>query len=1380
MNVFNFVNSKFYFFSVAGFPRNRGDIEEYRSRRVRMDGVVLVDFEEEALRRFLNNEVSNGAIRVTDVETELERYKQDIISVAEYYDEKELLTVVMGDQDTEEMIEDMVIAIDKIIETRKDVSEDDSVIDSKDHNLGKESPCKTLISAPHSADRPSTVEIRDATEEDIKSIEAESRNSKRIDDEPDEKDSLNGTKEGVDQDQAKVSENGSKEEDNEKHVSESSRKNSDESDRVLQNGDTNLSFKSEVKSEAEVIAVLETSVHESSKESEHSAKTETNSQQSNEIKPSKIPIVFAFENIKTDYDILKDLIVEEMGMCYINFHELVRNDGEENDRLGTNESINLLQSVLKQDSVSYSSGFFISDFPFELLKESKFENILQLGEVSFVCKVKEKTFEAEADEKKQPEEVLFESSMSEQVRIIFVTESNVMNELKSTLQEVVGDREPQAENSIEEQSDVENNIKDGEAGQESDLEKASALIDKEEKVETEKSGEGDSSKKLEVPLTVDQEANAVHDNTEILQKSESKILENGDIPASNIEMEVVNQESISEDKTCTADNEDSTCRDVDDLITDDTLNERTKPDESLKTEESKDVSLKEGVIEDLASQMNEEGVETPVEIQKEKGVLSRQQNLDIETPSVSDNSIQLNKDQNTESENEVKNEASEVSEIKSPLKRQATYSSIPERPQDEGEVKAETSDTTQEGGGAENEQETPKEEDSSTKEQAPQNLISVDENKETADVNAENDEPQEMKNKEEESSENVEKADKSEQSEVVEDEAEINNTSENEKDTNSEELQEVNKNNDSINENQKEENHSEEEKIGSGNEINKNSEEEKIDGTDDGDEKEIDQSHGEEEKTDETGNGDEKETDQSHDEEEKTDGAGNGDEKETNQEDGGEEEKAVQADDEENKTSQEDGEDEEKVVQADDEENKTSQADGDKEDSTDQVDDEANKASQADGEGNKTNQEDGEESKTNQADGEESKTNQADAEKEPESESKENFQDNEENTEFDEKDIKSGGNDADEKPSEIKDEDKVDDDASEKASDVKQEENSIDGDAIDSASETKNDENSASGGTGDKVSDIKDGENAADDKNSSEGKNDESIANSESNGVEVTNNKSEENSTENEASATAEQETVAGEDGENQQASENSEESESKQTSENDTTEVEKPEIADEAKENGEGNNEANTTNDEAENKEENSSAETSVLCVDDANAETKSSAEDESAVKTDREEPVDTAHQESTENTEEDGTVILKPMDNDSDSNDEKSVTIETQAEVHAPDSLSPLLVQSTDEAKTEKDNADEEENSVKDREEKNNDQNSENGSILQNESALENTDESQSTTENEMVITQNERFSAKHQERNGSGILGESREEDHPEAEQQERSSSSSRGEL
>ncbi|GIZ01532.1 hypothetical protein CEXT_52261 [Caerostris extrusa] len=96
----------------------------------------------------------------------------------------------------------------------------------------------------------------------------------------------------------------------------------------------------------------------------------------------------------------------------------------------------------------------------------------------------------------------------------------------------------------------------------------------------------------------------------------------------------------------------------------------------------------------------------------------------------------------------------------------------------------------------------------------------------------------------------------------------------------------------------------------------------------------------------------------------------------------------------------------------------------------------------------------------------------------------------------------------------------------------------------------------------------------------------------------------------------------------------------------------------------------------------------------EDTNIENAGVTEDDSADKTDNEKPTDTTNQDSTDTVKDSGTVILKSMD-DSDSNDEnadKSTVIETQAEVHAADSSSPPLVQTTEDVKTENSTVDDE----------------------------------------------------------------------------------------
>ncbi|GIZ01535.1 hypothetical protein CEXT_52291 [Caerostris extrusa] len=131
--------------------------------------------------------------------------------------------------------------------------------------------------------------------------------------------------------------------------------------------------------------------------------------------------------------------------------------------------------------------------------------------------------------------------MSERVRIIFVTESNVLNELRASLLEVVSNKEARAENSIEKPIEAENNSENVEAGQDNGLEKAGESIDAKEKVESEEKVDSD------INPAVDNETDKQNDVP--VTNGDSDNIKNDEIPATNIEMEIVNQDSVSEDKT---------------------------------------------------------------------------------------------------------------------------------------------------------------------------------------------------------------------------------------------------------------------------------------------------------------------------------------------------------------------------------------------------------------------------------------------------------------------------------------------------------------------------------------------------------------------------------------------------------------------------------------------------------------------------------------------------------------------------------------------------------------------------------------------------------------------------------------------------------------
>ncbi|KFM71148.1 Adenylate kinase isoenzyme 5, partial [Stegodyphus mimosarum] len=379
---------------VAGFPRNRGDIEEYRSRGVRMDGVVLVDFEEDALRRFLKHEIANPA----DVELELERYKQDIISVAEYYDNKDLLTVVMGDQDMEDIIEDLVLSVDRVIETRKNTEgfwDDDE-------------------GGNPSRGRPSTVEIRDATEEDLASMQTENPKVKAassLDENEKEGDITNN-------DDVRQETNAGKSFDEE------------ESDETKPRSEMEHSTASKLLEEDErkEVAKMELTSpiidERNVQKPEETAEDKPEATVDDEFPTQRIPLLCALENLNLiDEEKIRDFIANELGMCFIDYCQLVLDDKTSNSV----EGLRLLQNVLKQDEVSYSKGFFIYKFPFELLNVKDVEQILKLGYVSFI-----------SDETKGETEelnLLLQSSLRDRIGLIFTTESKLEDELRRFLQD---------------------------------------------------------------------------------------------------------------------------------------------------------------------------------------------------------------------------------------------------------------------------------------------------------------------------------------------------------------------------------------------------------------------------------------------------------------------------------------------------------------------------------------------------------------------------------------------------------------------------------------------------------------------------------------------------------------------------------------------------------------------------------------------------------------------------------------------------------------------------------------------------------------------------------------------------------------------------------
>ena len=80
---------------VSGFPRTTSDLVNYLERpESRIDGVILINWHEEAIRSQVEYGAKEGQINLSAAKTELKHFKKHVIPVAEFFDFKNLLYVV--------------------------------------------------------------------------------------------------------------------------------------------------------------------------------------------------------------------------------------------------------------------------------------------------------------------------------------------------------------------------------------------------------------------------------------------------------------------------------------------------------------------------------------------------------------------------------------------------------------------------------------------------------------------------------------------------------------------------------------------------------------------------------------------------------------------------------------------------------------------------------------------------------------------------------------------------------------------------------------------------------------------------------------------------------------------------------------------------------------------------------------------------------------------------------------------------------------------------------------------------------------------------------------------------------------------------------------
>mgnify|MGYP001191370869 FL=1 len=79
---------------MSGYPRNTADLLNYLDRLERVDGVILINWHDEAIKAQIEYGAKEGQIQLQAAKAELRHYKKHVISVAQYFAFKQLLYVV--------------------------------------------------------------------------------------------------------------------------------------------------------------------------------------------------------------------------------------------------------------------------------------------------------------------------------------------------------------------------------------------------------------------------------------------------------------------------------------------------------------------------------------------------------------------------------------------------------------------------------------------------------------------------------------------------------------------------------------------------------------------------------------------------------------------------------------------------------------------------------------------------------------------------------------------------------------------------------------------------------------------------------------------------------------------------------------------------------------------------------------------------------------------------------------------------------------------------------------------------------------------------------------------------------------------------------------
>ncbi|XP_050685427.1 uncharacterized protein LOC126979893 [Leptidea sinapis] len=105
---------------VSGYPRSMRDVAEYSDKIQTMNGVVLVSWRQRVLEKQIEYGARLGHVVLSLARMELNNFYKNVMPVADYFDQSNMLIAVNGERNPEEVYKDFRAAILQILATTED------------------------------------------------------------------------------------------------------------------------------------------------------------------------------------------------------------------------------------------------------------------------------------------------------------------------------------------------------------------------------------------------------------------------------------------------------------------------------------------------------------------------------------------------------------------------------------------------------------------------------------------------------------------------------------------------------------------------------------------------------------------------------------------------------------------------------------------------------------------------------------------------------------------------------------------------------------------------------------------------------------------------------------------------------------------------------------------------------------------------------------------------------------------------------------------------------------------------------------------------------------------------------------------------------------